>query len=213
MELIVVAMNLENLEMAVETGPEAVRRENSFGQERSDQFKRAASSVSALVPCLLKQVFQCALVAAMACGSYWFFSKHVLQTVEVVGVSMAPTLHNADHYLLDRWTYLIRDPQPSDIVVLRDPKDNDCVVKRIIGRAGDSIQLRSGHVYLNGRELDEPYLPEGTRTYAYLTKRGDQWVVCGKDQYFVLGDNRGNSEDSRIYGPIPRENILGTVLR
>lgn len=212
MELGQQVMELENLEMVMEIAPERARPPRVPGSGVASLFKSAVRQRLALIPCLIKQVFQCALVAAMAYGSYWFFSKHVLQSVEVVGVSMSPTLHHAEHYLLDRWTYLIRDPQPNDIVVLRDPEDNDYAVKRIIGRQGDSIQLKSGQVYVNGRLLDEPYLKPGTRTYGFLTRQGDQWAVCGKDQYFVMGDNRGNSEDSRIYGPVPRENILGTVL-
>jgi signal peptidase I len=140
-------------------------------------------------------------------------SKYVYENVGVVGVSMVPTLQNHHHYLLNRWTYLFREPHPADIVVLRDPEDNGYAVKRIIGTAGDCIYIKNGRVYLNGRLLDEPYLEPGTATYASLTKQGNQWLICGTNQFFVMGDNRNFSIDSRVYGAIPRENILGTVVR
>lgn len=205
-------MKMEDLEITVETRVEPVSQSSSTEQGAFARIKRATRIASSFVLPVVKQLFQCALVASLAFTSYWFFSKHVIQTVEVVGVSMTPTLHNSGHYLLDRWTYLIRDPEPNDIVVLRDPTDSRYAVKRIIGGAGDSIHLKGGHVYINGRLLDEPYLPAGTLTYAFDTKGGEQWIVCGTNQYYVLGDNRGNSEDSRIYGPISRESIVGTII-
>ena len=163
-------------------------------------------------PHLLKQLFQCLVVALMAYCSYLLAGHYVLQSVEVVGVSMTPTLHNSDRCLLNRWTYLFRNPEPSDIVVIRDPSDNSYVVKRIVAKEGDTVYLKSGRVYLNGKLLDEPYLPEGTPTYAPTSRKGEAFVICGKDRYFVLGDNRNNSIDSRVYGTVARENILGTIL-
>jgi signal peptidase I len=173
------------------------------------QYKRTPKDVAVS---LFKQFFQVVLVAVLALGSYWFFSTNVLQSVEVIGASMAPTLHDSDHYLLNRWKYLLHDPEPNDIVVIRDPEDGKFSVKRVIGCAGDSILLKEGRVFINGRELKEPYLAPGTPTYASLTREGEQWIVCGKNHYFVLGDNRRNSEDSRRYGPVSRKDILGAVI-
>ena len=159
---------------------------------------------------LFKQLLKYALITAMACGSYLFISHFVLGSVKVVGVSMAPTLHDSELYLLNRWIYLVRDPQPNDIVVLRDPADHSYAVKRIIAGAGDLVFLRNGHVYVNGRELREPYLAPGMPTYS-LTKANEELVRCGKDQFFVMGDNRKNSSDSREYGPVSRQSILGLI--
>jgi signal peptidase I len=114
--------------------------------------------------------------------------------------------------LLNRCVYLVRDPRTNDIVVIRDPSDNSYAVKRIVAGGGDSIYLKSGRVFVNGRELREPYLPPGTPTFANPAVC-EQWVVCGDHQYFVMGDNRNDSADSRIYGPVPRRNILGMVVR
>jgi signal peptidase I len=157
-----------------------------------------------------KRLLQYALFGAMACGSYFFVSHFILESVKVVGVSMVPTLHDSDLYLLNRWIYLVRDPQPSDIVVIRDPTDRSYAVKRNIAGAGDLVYLKNGRIYVNGRELREPYLDPGTPTYT-LAKANETLVRCGKDQYFVLGDNRSNSNDSRAYGPVPRQSILGLI--
>jgi signal peptidase I len=163
-------------------------------------------------PSFLQQFYQCLSVAALAMASYFVISHFVLQSVTVVGVSMVPTLQDSQRYLLNRWLYLIRAPQQNDIVVIRDPIDNGYSVKRIIGTAGDAIRLKDGHVYVNDRKLEEPYLAPGTPTYTYV-KAKEQSIQCGKNQYFVLGDNRKNSTDSRTYGLVPRDRILGVIIR
>ncbi len=161
---------------------------------------------------VLRSMLQLILVAVLALLSYLLVSHYVLQTVQVVGPSMNPTLHDADHYFLNRWIYHWHAPQRSDIVVIKDPSDGAFVVKRIIATPGESVHLKNGRVYVDGKELQEPYLRKGTSTFTG-TKDGEEYVLCGKDQYFVLGDNRNNSFDSRVYGPVRRQNILGAVMR
>jgi signal peptidase I len=163
-------------------------------------------------PSFLQQIYQLFSVAALAMASYFVISHFVLQSVQVVGESMLPTLKDSQHYLLNRWVYLLRAPKRSDIVVIRDPLDNGYAVKRIIGTAGDFIYLKGGTIYVNGKKLNEPYLATGTPTFTY-SRRGEQLVKCGEDQYFVLGDNRKNSTDSRTYGLVPRQRILGMIVR
>ena len=144
-------------------------------------------------------------------ASYAFISHFVLQSVEVVGVSMVPTLHNADHYFLNRWIYYFRAPKRGDLVVIKDPSDGGYAVKRIVAFSGESISFKSGSVYVDGQKLDEPYLKPGTVTFAANARDGR--AVCGKGRYFVMGDNRGNSLDSRSYGSVSRGNILGVIMR
>ena len=156
-----------------------------------------------------QQLFQFLAVGALAWVSYFGISHFVLQSVQVVGESMSPTLRDSDHYLLYRWVYLVRSPRRADVVVIRDPLDNSFAVTRIVGVAGDSISLKGGNVYVNDLKLQEPYLVAGMPTFSLSNK--ELWK-CGRDEYFVLGDNRKNSTDGRAYGPVPRRNILG-ILR
>jgi signal peptidase I len=160
---------------------------------------------------ILRQAVQCLAVVVLATFSYFVISHFFLQSVKVVGRSMVPTLLDSQHYLLNRWIYHVRPPQHSDIVVLRDPSDNGFSVKRVIATPGDFIYLKHGIVYVNGCKLEEAYLAPGTPTFTDSAS-GDQLYLCGKDQFFVLGDNRMNSMDSRAYGPVPRKNILGPII-
>jgi signal peptidase I len=148
----------------------------------------------------------------LAALSYLIISHFFLQTVSVVGSSMTPTLHDSERYLLNRWVYRLRGPQLAEVVVLRDPVDHGFSVKRVIAGPGSSIYLKQGAVYVNGTRLEESYLPSRTPTFTTGTAT-EQLFRCGKDQYFVLGDNRQNSVDSRTYGPVKRRDILGMVLR
>jgi signal peptidase I len=143
--------------------------------------------------------------------SYFAFSRVGIQVVEVMGDSMNPTLHQSDHYLLKKWVYLFRQPQRCEIVVISDPDDHGFSVKRVIATGGETVTLRNGKVFVDGRELSEPYLAKGAVTWG-CTRTGDQTFQLGEDEYFVLGDNRTVSIDSREYGPVPRQNILGLIL-
>ncbi len=163
-------------------------------------------------PSLRVQLGQCAFVGLIALVSYGFIRHFLVESVEVVGVSMSPTLLNSERYLLNRYVFRVRDPQPSDIVVIRDPVDRSYSVKRIIAREGDSVCVRGGHVYVNGMLLHEPYLPARVGTFTPIRDEERSWS-CGKGEYFLLGDNRDDSSDSRVYGTVPRQNILGAIVR
>lgn len=169
--------------------------------------KIIASRKSAWLQILIQYVVACGL----ACLSYLLVSHFVLQSVKVVGTSMVPTLKDSEHYILNRWVYHVHSPKPMDIVVLRDPADHGFSVKRVVAVAGDSVYFKGGHVFVNGHQLNETYLKKNTATFT-LDRYREQMIICGKGQYFVLGDNRENSLDSRFYGPVPRANILGMVV-
>jgi len=163
-------------------------------------------------PSILRQILQLLLMTVLAAASYFIISHFLLQSVRVVGRSMVPTLHDSQNCLLNRWIYHFRAPHQSDVVVLRDPSDNGFSVKRIIATPGDSVYLKDGYVYVNGCKLNESYLTPGTLTFSD-SKSHDELFLCGKDHYFLLGDNRRNSIDSRVYGAVPRANILGPIIR
>jgi signal peptidase I len=160
---------------------------------------------------LLRQSCILCLIVLLSIGCYFTISHYFVETVQVVGQSMMPTLQDSNHYLLNRWAFHGRDPQHREVVVIRDPADHGYSVKRIIAVSGESVHFKDGKVFVNDLELHESYLPEDTLTFTYNQAK-EQLIVCGKDQYFVLGDNRQKSIDSRAYGPVPRENILGLLM-
>jgi len=163
-------------------------------------------------PSLAQQLSQVLLIGALTLASYFLISHFLVESVRVVGESMHPTLENAQRYLLNRWVLYLRAPHRGEIVVIRDPLDNGLSVKRVVAVAGDQILIKDGRISVNGTPLREPYLQQGTPTFAgpYLE---EQEFHCAPDQFFVLGDNRNNSVDSRAYGPIPRRAILGLIVR
>jgi signal peptidase I len=135
--------------------------------------------------------------------------------------SMAATLTPGDHVLVDRLAYRVQAPQCGDVVVFHPPGRQVVFIKRVIGMPGDTISLRNGAVYVNGRRLDEPYV-KGT---AGALGRTDPWscddpaswslitpYTVPAGQYFVMGDNRTESDDSRDWGPVPRRAILGEAV-
>ena len=161
---------------------------------------------------LLHQGVQWLCVGILAFASFSIVSHFVLESVTVSGWSMAPSLRDTDHYILNRWIYHVRAPERQEIVVIRDPETQGLAVKRVIAGAGDLVFLKQGAVYVNGRRIAEPYLPAGIRTFP-AGQSGTKLFKCGPDQYFVLGDNRMNSVDSRTYGPVVRSSVLGMIIQ
>ena len=184
---------------------------NSQSLSCSKTLLPSAAKSTAGRPHVVWQLCQSLLVVTLAAVCYLLISHFLIESVRVVGVSMVPTLHDSDRYLLNRWIFHVRGPHTREVVVLRDPLDNGFSVKRIIAVSGDSVCFKEGEVYVNDRRLEEPYLAPGTMSFGW-TEPNQAWVKCGPDEYFVLGDNRSNSIDSRAYGPVPRRNILGLIV-
>src|SRR5581483_4796657 len=140
-----------------------------------------------------------------------------IQTVHVVGVSMYPTLHNDDLLIASKIDYRLHNPERGDIIILKSPLEpGRDFVKRIIGLPGDRILIRDRHVLVNGVELEEPYigswLASGNWPPATGTDSAEQGRLVPPDMYFVMGDNRDHSSDSRLFGWISRDQIDGKAV-
>jgi signal peptidase I len=163
------------------------------------------------------------VVRAIVAQAYW-----------IPSASMVPQLQINDRVVVSRLAYHVHSPRRGDIVVFKSPpgiepptplpsnpvgrlfhdagvalgfaQDQTVLIKRVIGLPGDRISASGGHVYVDGEELLEPYLPRGTATTSFgplIVPRGDVWV---------MGDNRGNSLDSRVFGPVPEKTIVGRAI-
>lgn len=141
------------------------------------------------------------------------FRAFVAEPFVVSGSSMVPNFHNKDYLIIERLSYKSHQPQRGDVIVLRYPKDpSQYFIKRIVGLPGEKIEFRQGHVVIyndqepQGQQLLEPYLSGQTET---LGRPGP--YSLGSGEYFVLGDNRMASSDSRDWGVLPKDDIVGKV--
>lgn len=131
----------------------------------------------------------------------------IVEPYRIPSGSMEDTLLIGDFLFVNKFYYKFHDPQRFDIVVFKFPKDRKTnFVKRVIGLPGEVIEIREGKTYVNGKPLDEPFLKEPMRM-SYFPP-----TYIPPNNYFVMGDNRNNSYDSRAWGFVPRELIRGRPL-
>ena len=136
-----------------------------------------------------------------------FVTTNLYQVARVEGQAMSPTLNNEDRLVVNKRVYRTGDPMIGDIVMLSYPLDPEkSFVKRVIASGGDEVRIDDGVVFRNGRRVDEPYVTESSRSH-------EQWgpEVVPEGNYFVMGDHRNNSSDSRDWGYVPREYMLGRI--
>ncbi|HAM88702.1 MAG: Signal peptidase I [Candidatus Falkowbacteria bacterium GW2011_GWC2_38_22] len=139
----------------------------------------------------------------------------LIQPFYVKGASMEPNFFDHEYLIIDEITYRFNEPQRGDIVVFRYPRNpQEFFIKRMIGLPGETLQIKDGVVTIfnsekpEGFTLDEGYLPEGLKTYGLSEEK----ITLSADEYYVLGDNRNSSKDSRSFGPVNRTYITGRVL-
>jgi signal peptidase I len=162
------------------------------------------------------------LIAVLLCTVV--LRTYVVQSFYIPSGSMLPTLQVGDRIIVNKLSYRFHDPHRGDIVVFARPPLEDQayadLVKRVIGLPGETISSKDGYVYINGKRLNEPWLPKGPQSYTGALAGGDQHpqfdlpgpVKIPAGEYFVMGDNRTDSEDSRYFGPIPKSLIVGRAV-
>ncbi len=152
-------------------------------------------------------------VVLLALGLYLVITFAV-QTVHVIGLSMYSTLDDQDYLIATRIDYRLHSPQRGDIIIMRDPYDSSRdFIKRVIGVPGDELLIRDARVQINRRVLEEPYLRQDepwtvNTDWPAATPGGTNTPVrLGASEYFVMGDNRNHSSDSRLFGAVQRDRI------
>lgn len=145
-------------------------------------------------------------------------TNYVIQRNTVQGDSMFPTLLDGDELLVEKVSRYFGAIHRGDIITVNtkgvDAISPNNVIKRVVGLPGEEVEIKDGKVYINGKQLDEPYLKANVITNGDIRHPENLRLKLGENEYYCLGDNRPNSKDSRVFGPIPRQNILGhSVVR
>jgi signal peptidase I len=154
---------------------------------------------------LVREVIETVILTALM----FLVIRFAVQNYFVEGVSMEPNLHNQERILIDKWTYLFHPPARGDVIIfLAPPEPSQDYVKRIVGIPGDVITINDTTVIVDGVTLQETYVDPRRQGNPYQFKQIYNLVVPAND-YFVLGDNRAVSSDSRDWGFLPRANIIG----
>jgi len=139
----------------------------------------------------------------------------LIQPFYVKGASMEPNFYDHEYLIIDEITYRFEEPNRGDIIVFRYPRNpQEYYIKRLIGLPGETVQIMDGEVIIYNDEnikgyiLEEKYLPDDLKTYSNTEDK----IILGDNEYFVLGDNRNSSKDSRSFGPVDKSFITGRVL-
>lgn len=170
-------------------------------QLEAASLQRLTQKVTQRIGQLLRDLVQIALPSLLLAILVHLF---LAQATVVFGQSMEPNLSPQQRLILDKISYRLRAPQRNDIVVVDLPTMEEMLVKRVVALPGETIEVRDGIVLVNGQPLAEPFPHD-------LGHTSMPAAVLGPLEYFVMGDNRANSNDSRSFGPVQRESIVGRV--
>ncbi len=153
----------------------------------------------------MKAFFREIVITAILALGIFFLLQATIDTVIVVGISMEPSFHNGQRLLVNKVAYRLHEPERGDVIVFQPTKHGEGdFIKRIIALPNDTVEIKDNAVYVNGTKLDEPYIKSPPH-YTFEEQE------IPRNSYFVLGDNRNNSDDSHNGWVVPRQNILGKV--
>ena len=160
-----------------------------------------ARGAAGVVHSWLRDVVVAVLISA-------FIIVFLYQPVRVEGTSMLPMLEDQDRLFINKIAYRMGEIHRGDVVVFQYPRDHEkSYIKRVIALPGDTLRIDDGHVYVNGVRLQEPYVPK-----RYMDDRSQREMVLPPNEYFVMGDHRSISSDSREFGPVDRDLIYGKAV-
>jgi signal peptidase I len=149
-------------------------------------------------------------VIVFSIAIFLFVYLLVLQPHKIKGDSMQPNFPDGEYLITDKVTYRFSEPKRGDVVVFEAPGGNgEEFIKRIIGLPGEKVGIKDGKVFINSQHLAESYITQSMLTTGSTFLRDGQEVVVTENNYFVLGDNRPSSSDSRTWGFVPKESITG----
>lgn len=135
----------------------------------------------------------------------------IMQPFLVQGASMEPTLANSEYLIVEKVAYKFRQPERGEIIVFRAPVNwTENYIKRVIALPGETIRIEDNKIYINNKVLEESYIDADGVSFDNPDYSLE--LTLGEDEYFVIGDNRNHSSDSRSWGPLPRQNIIGRAF-
>jgi signal peptidase I len=179
-------------------------------REPDTEQSKASEKKSGRRQSAARQAVEWVVFIGVALGIALLIKTFLFQAFFIPSESMVPTLKVHDRVLVNKLSYKMHPIHRGDIVVFtrppNEPNDIKDLVKRVIGLPGETVEGRNGHVYINGKLLEEPYLPQGTITSTFAV------IKLPTNSIWVMGDNRGNSADSRVFGPIKESSIVGRVF-
>ncbi len=180
-----------------------------FSRNKVD-YTEASQSLGRRVLRSAGELLQVALIVTAIVLPIRYF---LVQPFYVKGASMEPNFEDKQYLIIDEITYRLREPKRGEICVFRYPNDpSQFFIKRIIGLPGETVMVSGGHVTITTVDGKTETLDESAYLASTVVTAGEKSVTLGTDEYFVMGDNRTNSLDSRIFGPVPRANIVGRVM-
>lgn len=144
---------------------------------------------------------------------FFFITYFFFRPFQVSGNSMYSNFKDKEYIITNIISLRFNDPKQGDVIVFRSPTDpNRDFIKRVIGLPGDKIYLSDGFVYVNDKKINEDYLDEGIKTYGGAFLQEGEEKIVPEEYFFVMGDNRNDSSDSRQWGFLSRENIKGVSI-
>ena len=179
------------------------KREEVVPEDIPEQLEKKKSRV--------REAIDFILYLAVVAGICYVIVTFVGQRTVVSGTSMIPTLQDGDNLITDKISYRFRDPERYDIIVLRVESQHENFIKRVIGLPGETVQIVGGRVYINGELLESDVYGNELMISA---GRASQPITLGENEYFVLGDNRNGSADSRLeeVGNVDKSRIIGRAF-